>query len=80
MRWACIHDKHPMLAGAPEPCGKVAFFMLKPLVDGEIAQPEDFRMPDGTMPVMGEPIRCGGCGEYLNLNFADHILSIIPEA
>ena len=78
MRWACIHDKADV-AGAPPPCGKVAFYCLVKPYAGMLLSPELFLMLDGRHPEAGEITICGSCGEYIDMKFASEVLTVIEE-
>lgn len=78
-RWACIHDKKPDVLGAPEPCGKVAFFALVPPVPGMLLCSQDFLKADGSPIMLSEEIKCGGCGVSLDMRFATEMLTIMEE-
>lgn len=78
-RWACMHDKKPNVEGAPEPCGKVAFFALVPPVPGMLCRSRDFLKSDGTPIMLNEEIKCGGCGVGLDMRFATAMLTILEE-
>ena len=78
-RWIVMHDKKPQVEGAPEPCGKIAFYSLVQITGGMLMRAQDFVMPDGSVPVSRVPIICGSCGYLLDMRFAGSTLTVIPE-
>lgn len=79
MRWACIHDKKPSIEGAPEACGKIAFYSTVEIVVGMPLRSKDFVMPDGAPIVAGSEVLCGGCGVTLDMRYATQVLSVRAE-
>ncbi len=79
MRWACIHDKQHSIPGAPPPCGGVAFYCLQKPFLRMTLDSDLFLMPDGNKPADGSEVRCGSCGEIIDMIFADEVLTVVEE-
>jgi hypothetical protein len=44
------------------PCQGVAFYLKRRVYPGDVANPDDVVLVDGSAPIRGDIIRCGACG------------------
>lgn len=54
-----------------EGCGKVAFYLTRMVMNGEILDADIAMYPDGSIPTKGEKAKCGSCGKEIFIGQLD---------